>query len=171
MPPLKSAFNTNIKRLSEIKWSSVSNARFPFTYSRMFRDHVGHVLFEMCRDRVWFFAYAVRIASMILRTARFLCVICAEVCVNATAVIYYSSAWKCVPSLPTLSWGVSTLHVSIWSPAAAGTQHFLIILCLIIVCLIMCLEHPPVIDCVDRLLRAPEPVEHKSATSTLWSTR
>ena len=37
-------------------------------------------------DRVPLFAYAVRIASMILRTARFLCVIYAEVWVNATAV-------------------------------------------------------------------------------------
>ena len=31
-----------------------------------------------------FFAYAVRIASMLLRTARFLCVTYADICVNAT---------------------------------------------------------------------------------------
>ena len=63
-----------------------NDARFPFTYSPMFRDRLRHVFVETCWDRVpFFFAYAARTASMILRTARFLCVICAEICVNATA--------------------------------------------------------------------------------------
>ena len=41
--------------------------------------------FASCWDRVPLFAYTVRIASMILRTAKFLCVLYAEICVNATA--------------------------------------------------------------------------------------
>ena len=36
-----------------------------------------------------FFAYTVRITSMILQTARFLCVTYAEICVNANAVSYF----------------------------------------------------------------------------------
>ena len=81
----------------------------PFTYSRMFRDRLRHILFETCWDRVPFFEYAVRIASTILRTARFLCVPYAEICINATAVnstlhyenaAQYSKCWyvsRCLP--------------------------------------------------------------------------
>ena len=61
-------------------------ALIPFTCSRMFRDRFRHVSFETCWSRVPFCTYAVRIASMILRTARFLCVLYAEICVNSTAV-------------------------------------------------------------------------------------
>ena len=43
-----------------------------------------------------FLAYAVRIASMILRTARFLCVLYAEICVNATAAVWYLIRVLCV---------------------------------------------------------------------------
>ena len=50
----------------------------------MFRDRLRHVLFETrwVRD---VFAYAARIASMILRTARFVCALYAEMCINAPA--------------------------------------------------------------------------------------
>ena len=54
----------------------------------MLRDCLRHVLFEVCWDRVPLFAYAVRITYMILRTVQLdfsVCVIYAEICVNATA--------------------------------------------------------------------------------------
>ena len=55
-------------------------------YSRAFRDRLPHVSFETCGNQVLFCAYAVRIASMIVRTAyKLLCVLYAEICVNATA--------------------------------------------------------------------------------------
>ena len=41
-------------------------------------------VWDVLRSSPVSFAYAVRIASMTLRTARFLCVICAEICVKAT---------------------------------------------------------------------------------------
>ena len=72
----------------------------------MFRDRLRHVLFETCWDRVpflFFLAYAVRIASRILRTSRFLCIIYAEIYVNATAGLV-QSLWqgnqKCWINLP-----------------------------------------------------------------------
>ena len=87
MPHFKSSFTTKfIRRFSEIKCSSQTMRAF-LSHTRVCSVILRHVLFETCWDRVPFFfsAYAVRIASMILRTARFLCVICAEICVNATA--------------------------------------------------------------------------------------
>ena len=53
----------------------VNDARFPFTILACLPRSFASVKFETCWDRVPLFAYAVRIASMILRTARFLCVI------------------------------------------------------------------------------------------------
>ena len=54
-------------------------------YSRAFRDRLPRVVWDVLRPNSAF-AYAVRMASMILRTARFLCVPYAEIRVNATAV-------------------------------------------------------------------------------------
>ena len=53
-------------------------------YSRAFRDRLPHVYFETCWEWIALFAYAVRIASMILRRARFLCVLFADICVKAS---------------------------------------------------------------------------------------
>ena len=60
-------------------------ACFPFTYSHVFHDNLRHVLVE---TESRFFAYAVNIASMILLTARFLCVIYTEICINVTAALF-----------------------------------------------------------------------------------
>ena len=82
----KSTFTTGfIKRFSEILCSQTICA-FLSQYSRAFRDRLPQ--FETCWDRVPLIAYAVRIASMILRTAGFLCVLYTEICVNATLANY-----------------------------------------------------------------------------------
>ena len=69
-----------IQRNTEMLFSN--DARFPFTTLACLPWS-----FASCslRRAETLFAYAVRIASMILRTARFLCVLYAEICVNATA--------------------------------------------------------------------------------------
>ena len=47
---------TNFKSTSQrSKMFCANDARFPFTYSCMFRDRLRHVLFETCWDRVPFF--------------------------------------------------------------------------------------------------------------------
>ena len=74
-----------IKRFSEIL-SSQTICAFLSQYSRAFRDRLPQ--FETCWDRVPLIAYAVRIASMILRTAGFLCALYTEICVNATLANY-----------------------------------------------------------------------------------
>ena len=58
-----------------------------------------HVLFGTTESRFFFFfAYAVRIASVILRTARFLCVPYAEICVNATtAPMFFAKSMEYGP--------------------------------------------------------------------------
>ena len=66
-------------------------------YSRTFRDRFPHVQFETCGNQVPFCAYPVRITSVVLRTAGFFCVICAEVCGDATAAQRYNcceASWK-----------------------------------------------------------------------------
>ena len=63
-----------------------NDARFPFTYSYMLRDRVLFCLKRVETEARFFFAYAVRIASIILRTARFLCVLYADIRANATAI-------------------------------------------------------------------------------------
>ena len=80
MPHFKSTF-----QIQRNKMFFAKDTRFPSTYSRMFRDRLRHVLFQTCWDRVPLFAYAVRIASMSLPTARFICILYAEIRVNATA--------------------------------------------------------------------------------------
>ena len=62
-----------------------------------------HVLFETRWDWVTFFVYSVRIASMILGTARFLCVPYAEICVNVTTdtVSYVQMTYFTYPRVPT----------------------------------------------------------------------
>ena len=81
---------THFKSIFQIQWNKMffaNDARFPFTYLCMFCDHLGYVLFETCWDRVPLFLrtlYA-SLQSMILHTARFLCVLYAALCVNATA--------------------------------------------------------------------------------------
>ena len=83
MPLFKSIFTT-IQR-NEMFFANY--ARFPFTYySPMFLDR-SRQLFSLRRVETEsrFFAYAVRITSMILRTARFLWEIYAEIFINATA--------------------------------------------------------------------------------------
>ena len=55
-----------------------------------------HVLFETCWDRVaFYFAYTVCIISVVLRTARFLCVLYAYICVNATAAVSMELCGRC----------------------------------------------------------------------------
>ena len=78
----KSTFTTRlIRQFSKIKRSQIMRA-FPSQYSSVIV--FLYVVRDVLRSIVPVLAYAVRIAAMILRTARFLCVLCAEICVNAT---------------------------------------------------------------------------------------
>ena len=57
----------------QIQWNKMffaNDARFPFTYSRMFRDHSHHVLFETCWDS-HVFLHTLYASLPILWTARF----------------------------------------------------------------------------------------------------
>ena len=90
MPHFKSTFTTKfIKRFSEIKRSSQTMRAF-LSHTRVCSVIVC-VMFCLrlaeTKSRCCFFAYAVLITFMILRTARFVCVIYAEICVNAAAVL------------------------------------------------------------------------------------
>ena len=84
----KRTFTTKfITRFSEIRCSSQTMRAF-LSHTRVFSMIVCVMFFFMGRvetESCFFFAYAVRIASMILRTARFLSVTYGEICVNATA--------------------------------------------------------------------------------------
>ena len=80
MPHFKSTFQIQRNKTS----SQTLRAFLSHTHVRSaivrLRDHV---LFESCWDRVPCFAYTVHIASMILRTARFLC------------IVYYTRKFAC----------------------------------------------------------------------------
>ena len=65
-----------------------NNTRFPFTILTCLPWSFACVQFETCWDWIRLFAHAVRITSMILRTARCLCVLYAEICVNAIPGVY-----------------------------------------------------------------------------------
>ena len=69
-------------------------AFFP-QYSCAFRDRLPRVQFETCWDWIQPFVYTVHIASMILRAARFLCVLYAEISANATAELSKSIDHDC----------------------------------------------------------------------------
>ena len=83
----KSTFGIKfIKRFNEIKCSS-QTMRASLSHTRTCSVIICVMFRLRCVEtESWLSAYAVRIASIILHTARFLCVIYAEICVNATTV-------------------------------------------------------------------------------------
>ena len=92
-----------------------NDARFLSQYSRAFRDGFPHAQFDARWDRVPLFAYAVRITSMTLRTATFLCVLCAEICVNATAASRDEHGYM-VTSADQRKWRQTHLSTVSWPP-------------------------------------------------------
>ena len=87
MAHFKSTFTT-IKRFSEILKCSQTVRAFLSQHSRAFRDRLPHVQWRVETESRLLRTLYVRITSIILRTVEFLCVLYAEICVNATAEMY-----------------------------------------------------------------------------------
>ena len=79
-----------------------NDARFPFTIPACLPWSFAWWVVSDALDQYPLFAYTVRITSMILRTARFLYVLYADICINATA----ESRWSLELRFVARGWGV-----------------------------------------------------------------
>ena len=91
MAHFKSTFTT-IKRFSKILFAN--DACFHFTILGCLPWSFASCVIWDVETKSHFFAYTVRIDSMIFRIARFLCVPYAEICVNMTAEICIQTYWN-----------------------------------------------------------------------------
>ena len=89
----KHLYHPDHQRFGEMNCSSRTMCSFLIHDTRVFRDRFPCVLFETWRDCFLFVAYAARISSMILRSARCLCVIYIEIRVNTTPVTVNKLVW------------------------------------------------------------------------------